>query len=109
MPDELWQLEEGWWLHGAAEAARHMAPNCLMVFPEGIMQGQDIIDGLASAPRWQSVTMTDRFVAESGEITVLAYRAAARRDNAPERRVLCSSSWVRMGGWRMIAHQQTMI
>ncbi|MDO5606793.1 MAG: DUF4440 domain-containing protein [Paracoccus sp. (in: a-proteobacteria)] len=109
MADGLWKLEEGWWLHGAAEAARHMAPNCIMVFPEGILQGDEILAGLASAPRWEGVVMTGRRSAESGEVWVLAYRAEARRGDAPVRRVLCSSSWQRLqGGWRMIAHQQTL-
>lgn len=109
MPHGLWTLEEGWWLRGAAEAVRHMAPNCIMVFPEGILQGQEIIDGMASAPRWDGVTITDRRVAESDDVTVLAYRAEARRAGAPTRLVLCCSSWVRLGNWRLIAHQQTNI
>lgn len=109
MADGLWAREEGWWLRGAAEAARHMAPNCIMVFPEGVLQGEDIIAGLASAPRWEGVIMTERRVAESGEISVLAYRAEARRSGAAPRRVLCSSSWVRLGGWRLISHQQTFV
>ena len=109
MPDGLWRLEEAWWLRGTAEAVRHMAPNCIMVFPEKILQGQEIIDGLASAARWEGVTMSDRRVAESDDIVVLAYRAEARRTGAPPRRVLCSSSWVRLGGWRLIAHQQSFL
>ncbi|MBA4492671.1 nuclear transport factor 2 family protein [Paracoccus sp. S1E-3] len=108
MPDGLWKLEEAWWLRGAAEAARHMAPNCIMVFPEGLLQGQEIIDGLAQATRWDGVTMTDRRVAESDDVVVLAYRAEALRTGTPPRRVLCSSAWVRLGGWRLIAHQQTL-
>lgn len=110
MPDGLWNLEEAWWTSGVAEAARHMAPNCIMVFPEGVMQGQSILDGMADAPRWDGITMTERFVAESDDVTVLAYQAEARRQNAPVRRVLCSSTWVRLGGgWRLIAHQQTLL
>lgn len=109
MPDGLWKLEEGWWLRGAAEAVRHMAPNCIMVFPERILQGQEIIDGLAQTARWDGVTMTDRRVAESDDVVVLAYRAEARRAGAAPRRVLCCSSWVRLGGWRLIAHQQTLL
>lgn len=109
MPEGLWALEEGWWLHGAAEAVRHMAPNCIMVFPEAVLQGQEVIEGLAQAARWDGVVMTDRRVAQSDDVVVLAYLAEARRAGAPPRRVRCSSSWVRLGGWRLIAHQQTFV
>ena len=109
MSDDLWRHEEIWWTMGPAEAARRMAPNCIMVFPDGIVQGEDILARLSSGPRWDSVAMTDRHMAESGDMAVLAYRAEARRAGAPPRRVLCSSSWVRLGGWRLIAHQQTFI
>ena len=109
MSDDLWRHEEIWWTMGPAEAARRMAPNCIMVFPDGIVQGEDILARLSSGPRWDSVAMTDRHMAESGDLVVLAYRAEARRAGSPPRRVLCSSSWVRLGGWRLIAHQQTFI
>ena len=109
MSDDLWRHEEIWWTMGPAEAARRMAPNCIMVFPDGIVQAEDILARLSSGPRWDSVAMTDRHMAESGDLVVLAYRAEARRAGAPPRRVLCSSSWVRLGGWRLIAHQQTFI
>ena len=110
MSDDLWRQEEIWWTMGAAEAARRMAPNCVMVFPEGIIQGADILARL-SGPRWDAITMTERHMAESGDMAVLAYRAEARRAVGGEslRRVLCASSWLRLDGWRLISHQQTLI
>ena len=109
MSDDLWRQEDIWWTMGAAEAARRMAPNCVMVFPEGIIQGADILARLSLGPRWDSVAMTDRHMAESGDLAVLAYRAEARRQDGSLRRVLCSSSWLRLDGWRLICHQQTPV
>ena len=111
MSDDLWRHEEIWWTMGPAEAARRMAPNCIMVFPDGIVQAEDILARLSSGPRWDSVAMTDRHMAESGDLVVLAYRAEARRAVGGEslRRVLCASSWLRLDAWRLISHQQTLI
>ena len=111
MSDDLWRHEEIWWTMGPAEAARRMAPNCIMIFPDGIVQAEDILARLSAGPRWDSVTMTDRHMAESGDMAVLAYRAEARRAVGGEslRRVLCASSWLRLDGWRLISHQQTLI
>lgn len=77
--ENRWADEEAWWTMGAAEARRRMSPVCLMVFPEGVMQGDQIIAGLADSPRWDSVRITDRRMAEQGDIVVLAYRAQAVR------------------------------
>ena len=78
---------------------------------DGIVQGEDILARLSAGPRWDSVAMTDRHMAESGDLVVLAYRAEARRAVGREslRRVLCASSWLRLDGWRLISHQQTLL
>ncbi|NHF73823.1 nuclear transport factor 2 family protein [Paracoccus xiamenensis] len=111
MSDDLWRQEEIWWTMGAAEAARRMAPNCVMVLSGEILQGEDILARLSQGPRWDSVTMLDRHMAESGDMAVLAYRAEASRATGAEtrRRVLCSSNWIRLDGWRLICHQQMPI
>lgn len=107
--ENRWADEDAWWTMGAAEARRRMSPVCLMVFPEGVMQGDQIVAGLADAPRWDSVRITDRRMAEQGDIVVLAYRAQARRGGT-RRDVLCSSTWLRAGGdWLMVQHQQTLV
>ncbi|MFD1795559.1 DUF4440 domain-containing protein [Paracoccus aurantiacus] len=109
MSDELWRLEQMWWTGGVAEALRHMAPNCIMVFPTAVLQGTEIAQSLSGVPRWDDLTMTDRRTAESDDVVVLSYRAEARRGSERPHRVRCSSCWVRLGGWRLICHQQTPV
>lgn len=108
MMDEIWGFEEGWWTLGAAEARRRMHPLCVMVFPEGIMQAEDILAGMEAGPRWKNVVLSDRVAVETGDIVVLAYRGRAERADGTLRDVLCSSTWMRGAeGWRIVQHQQT--
>ena len=107
MTDEVWALEEGWWTMGAAEARRRMHPSCVMVFASGILQGEAILAGIDTAPRWDSVQMTDRHGVETEDCVVLAYRAVATRQGKAYAALRCST-WVRQAeGWQLIQHQQT--
>lgn len=107
MTNELWALEEGWWTMGAAEARRRMHPSCVMVLAGSVLQGEAILNGMDTAPRWDGVQMTDRHGVETEDCVVLAYRAAATRKGAAYA-ALCSSTWVRQAeGWQLIQHQQT--
>ena len=107
--ENRWADEEAWWTLGAAEARRRMSPVCIMVFAEAVMQGPQIVAGMADSPRWDRVQITERRMAEQDEVVVLAYRARAMRRGA-ERDVLCSSTWLRSeGDWLMVQHQQTPV
>ncbi len=110
--DAIWRQEENFWLAAPADAAAMLDPDCLMAFPgpPGLLVGADAIrPTLAQAPRWTRVTMTDRAIATPTEdLAVLAYRAEARRGEAPPWRALCTSTWRRTAtGWRLVQHQQT--
>ena len=108
---------------GAAEARRRMHPSCVMVLAGSVLQGEAILNGMDTAPRWDGVQMTDRHGVETEDAVVpflgqgmnaafedcvvLAYRAAATRKGAAYA-ALCSSTWVRQAeGWQLIQHQQT--
>lgn len=109
MTDDMWTLEESWWTMGAAEARRRMHPSCVMVFAQGVMQGDAVLAGIDTGQRWEDVQMSGRHTVETEDCVVLAYRAAARRaDELFE--ALCSSTWVRQAeGWQLIQHQQTPV
>lgn len=110
MHDDLWKLEESFWLGGADTFRSNMADGAVMVFPfpAGILQGEAIERSVADAPRWRSVVMKDRTATIRGNVAVLAYRAEAEREGEPIREMLCASTYLREdGGWRLISHQQT--
>jgi hypothetical protein len=108
--DRLWTLEERFWTEGADFAKTHTAGGALMVFPypTGILQGDQIVEGMANARRWRSVSLSDKTVRVGTETAVLAYRARAEREGEPIYEALCASTYVRDDGeWRLMAHQQT--
>lgn len=106
----IWLTEQSFWLDGPAFFERSMAPEALMVFPApvGILQGRMILDGLAGAPRWQSVALSDRHMVSRGDTLALAYRATGQRKGDTPYSALCSSTYCRSDDrWMLIAHQQT--
>lgn len=108
--DALWAIEEGFWTQGAEFASGKMADGAVMVFPypAGILQGEEIVQGLKSATRWRSVTLSHRRCQRLGSVAVLAYEAAAERAGADIYRALCASTYIEDDdGWRLLSHQQT--
>lgn len=108
---DLWDIERSLWLEGVAAFEAHMDPACVMAFPPpaGLMQGPEILAGLAGAPRWRELDVQAPHVARPGDdCAVLAYLAVARRASGPTYRAYCTSTYWRRGDrWRLIQHQQT--
>jgi hypothetical protein len=109
--DEIWSLEEGFWVGGVAHYKRVMHPACIMGFmdPVGILQGDEILRSIERAPRWSAVLMHDRLEMRPAEdIIVLAYHAQGERPGAAPYRAHCTSTYVRTKiGWQLVQHQQT--
>lgn len=109
--DPLWQIERDFWLLGASHFARTMADGCLMALPDpvGVLGGPQVLESLEGVPRWVTVELTDTHLSSLGDVGVLAYRVAARREGQDKPyRALCSSTYVRANGqWLMVQHQQT--
>ncbi|CAA9272213.1 MAG: hypothetical protein AVDCRST_MAG08-3246 [uncultured Acetobacteraceae bacterium] len=110
--EDAWRLEERFWTGGEDHHREALDPECVMAFPPpaGIVQGPDIAQSLAGAPRWSSVTMTETHAGRpSGDLLVLAYKARGQRDGAAAYDAYCTSTYRSVGGgrWRLIQHQQT--
>ena len=110
--DELWSIEEQLWTGGQDQYERTLDPKCVMAFPPpaGILAGARIVESLKGAPRWSSVTMSERHLARpTPDVSVLAYRARGERSGASAAYdAYCTSTYRReAGGWRLLQHQQT--
>lgn len=104
-------LEERFWLEGASIYDALLDPDCLKAFPStGAMRAADILNSLKGAPRWPSVTMTDRAVGRAGEdVLVLGYTAEGRRDGSPRYRCFCTSTYRSDNSTgRIVQHQLTL-
>ncbi len=109
--EDAWRMEERFWTGGADHYHKALDPTCVMAFPPpvGIIQGPGVVQSLAGAPRWSSVTMTETHAGRpSGDLLVLAYKARGQRDGAAAHDAYCTSTYRKAGdGWLLIQHQQT--
>ena len=108
--EKLWDMEKSFWLDGPDFYERSLAADARMVFPTpvGILAGEQIIESLTQAPRWDSVVFHDRTQACIESTSVLAYKATGQRSGQEPYVALCASTYVKVDGrWVLIAHQQT--
>jgi len=108
--DELWAMEERFWMEGADSARTMTAKGAVFVYPypAGILQGDQIWRENVVAQRWRSVVFSERCITLEKDIAVLAYQVSAERDDIPLYEALCTSSYLNDDGkWLRIVHQQT--
>lgn len=108
----IWDSEKSFWLDGPAFYGAHMVPTAQMVFPGpvGILKGEEILEGLRGAPRWDSVEMEEKTEEQVGDTLALAYRATGIREGSDPYAAFCSSIYVKHdNSWKLISHQQTPV
>lgn len=106
----FWNLERSFWVGGSDFYRDHMAKHAIMVFPgpAGIMSGDEIIEALDEAPRWDEVSFEDKQLIENGNFAMLSYRADGRREGSKRYSALCASGYFHDGeGWRLVSHHQS--
>ncbi|WP_224815061.1 DUF4440 domain-containing protein [Hasllibacter sp. MH4015] len=107
---ELWTMEEKFWLDGPDFYGEAMAADARMVFPApvGILEGNAILEGLRNAPRWDEVAFENRTETGTDDVAVLAYEATGSREGEEPYVAFCMSTYIRDGAaWKLLAHQQT--
>jgi hypothetical protein len=111
-PDFL-DLERTFWLAGPDHYAAHLAPDATMIFAGtvGLLTREQILQSIASAPRWASVDLeSPRITHLAPTCALLTYRATARRPAAAPYHALASSVYTwSTSGWQLAFHQQTPI
>ncbi|MDO6512427.1 hypothetical protein [Celeribacter halophilus] len=110
--DELWAIEEKFWLQGADSARTMTAKGAVFVLPlpSGILQGDAMWREDLVAQRWRSVVFSERYYQQEKDVSILAYHASAERSDTPIYEALCTSTYLRDDGkWLRIMHQQTPI
>lgn len=108
--NDYWDMEQKFWLDGERHFREKMNGEAFMVFPSpvGILAGDEIVEAVKNAPRWDSVEFSQKNIRQSPHTTTLAYRAMGKRDGDPDYHALCSSTYVKSGDeWKMVLHQQT--
>lgn len=104
-----WAMEENFWLEGADFYRANMADGAEMWFPDRSepRRGQEILDALRNAPRWEAVVFTDKTMDVDGARVTLRYTATARRDGQDVYAAECVTVYARTpGGLRLVEHRQ---
>jgi hypothetical protein len=109
--EEFWELEREFWLGGVSVYETRLAAQSLMVLPEpaGVLEREETIKSIKSAPRWSSVEIFNKKTAfPSARVTVLTYRAHAARGDAHEYIAQCSSVYIwENEEWKLTLHHQS--
>ncbi|WP_407353837.1 hypothetical protein [Luteimonas sp. R10] len=112
--DELFRIEEGFWLAGEDHFLQHLDDRCLLAFPQmGQMHGvhaRDQVAGTAATPnRWRDLKIGNRHHVRLGDdVCIISYRAdATRGDGAPYAALIGSGYVRRPEGWKLAFHQHS--
>ena len=116
LQDELFAIEEGFWLEGEEHFRRHIDARCLLAFPQagemhGIHSAEQVADTATPTNRWRDLTMSDRFVLDPvNEVVIISYRADVTRADGEPYSALVSSAYARRPeGWKLAFHQHSPI
>ena len=113
LEENLWAMEQKFWLEGTDFHARHLTADCVLLLPPpaGVLTKDAAIAFIKEATPWAGVRFGGRRVVRLHErVLLLAYNATAhRRKELQTHRVLVSSTYVnRDGDWNVAFHQQTL-
>lgn len=107
-----WAVEENFWLEGPDFYRAHMDADAAMWFPDRKepRRGQEILDALRNAPRWEGVTFADQQMEVDDDRVTLRYTATARRDGTEVYTAYCVTIYQRdPGGLRLVEHRQRAV
>lgn len=114
LQDDLFAVEEGFWLSGREHFAAHLDDRCLLAFPQagemhGIFAREHVAATATPDNRWRDLSMTDRHLLEPTEdVALISYRADVTRADGEPYAAFVSSAYVRRGdGWKLAFHQHS--
>jgi ketosteroid isomerase-like protein len=114
LEDDLYRIEEGFWLAGKEHFLDHLDERCLLAFPQaGEMHGvfaREDVAATASAPgSWKDLRISARqFLQAAGDFAILSYRADVMRGDGEPYAALVSSGYARRAeGWKLAFHQHS--
>lgn len=116
LQDELFAIEQGFWLDGADYFRAHLDADVMLVFPQaGEMHGAQDRERVAatatSVNRWRDLSMTSRYLLTPVEdVAIISYRAdVIRADGLPYAALIGSAYVRRADGWKLFHHQHSPV
>ena len=116
LEDELFEIEQGFWLAGRDHFLEHVDAKCMLAFPQsgemhGIFPRERVASTATSANRWRNLRLTNRHLLQpASDVAIISYRADATRPDDQPYSALVSSAYVkREGGWKLAFHQHSPV
>lgn len=114
--NELYEIDEGFWLKGKEHFLKNVDERCLLVFPQmgemhGVHSRAEVAATATSANRWRDLTMKHRQLLEGGEnLAIISYSAEVTRADGEPYAALVSSAYLpRPDGWKLAFHQHSPV
>ena len=117
LQDELFAIEEGFWLGGRDHFLEHVDERCLLAFPQagemhGVRTREEVAATASTQPgRWRDLKVSDRHLLRLADgAAVISYRADVFRFDGEPYAAMVSSAYVkRDGGWKLAFHQHSPV
>ena len=117
LQDELFAIEEGFWLQGRDHFLEHVDERCLLAFPQagemhGVRTREEVAATASTQPgRWRDLEISDRHLLRLADgAAVISYRADVLRFDGEPYAAMVSSAYVkRPGGWKLAFHQHSPV
>ncbi|HEY9218113.1 MAG TPA: hypothetical protein VIO94_08690 [Phenylobacterium sp.] len=116
LEDELFEIEEGFWLSGEQHFLEHLDDQCLLAFPQmgemhGVFPREQVAATATAANRWRDLRLSDRHLLRPHEeLAIISYRANVTRADGQPYSALVSSAYVQQSGrWKLAFHQHSPV
>ena len=117
LEDELFAIEQGFWLGGRDHFLAHVDERCLLAFPQagemhGVRTREEVAATASTQPgRWRDLKVSDRHLLRLADgAAVISYRADVLRFDGEPYAAMVSSAYVeRPGGWKLAFHQHSPV
>ena len=117
LQDELYDIEEGFWLKGRDHFLDHLDEQCLLAFPQvgqmhGVYSRDEVTSTASTEPgRWRDLKVSDRqMIQPTPDLSIISYRAEVLRGDGEPYAAMVSSGYARrQGGWKLAFHQHSPV
>ena len=116
LQDELFEIEQGFWLAGEEHFLEHLSKECLLAFPQmgemhGVFSREHVAATATPSNRWRDLRLTDRHLLQPHEaVAIISYRADVTRADGQAYAALVSSAYVQQAdGWKLTFHQHSPV
>ncbi len=112
--EELFGIEEGFWLSGTKHFSDNLDDLCLLAFPQagemhGVFSREQVSATANPSNRWRNLSMSDRhLLLPNDNSAIISYKAKVTRADGEPYSAIVTSGYVRRdAGWKLIFHQHS--